>query len=244
LVFDALLEGFEWDASGFKYDTLEDLCAYAARVAGTVGAMMALLMGVRSRAAVARACDLGVAMQLSNIARDVGEDARMGRLYLPRQWMAEAGIDADVWLLDPQFTPALASVVQRLLRAADELYARAAAGVACLPVSCRPGINAARLLYAQIGLEVERRGLNSVDSRAVVSRWRKISGLLQAVVQLTPADEGAQAAALPANAYLVDAVLAHRVDAATPVGLRSFEDVLALFERLGQRDRGWQVAEP
>ena len=87
----ALLEGFEWDAEGRRYETIEDLQAYAARVAGSVGAMMAVVMRTRSEQALARACDLGVAMQLTNIARDVGEDARSGRLYLPLQWLREAG---------------------------------------------------------------------------------------------------------------------------------------------------------
>ncbi len=82
-----------WDCEGRRYATLEDLHAYAARVAGTVGVMMTLLMGVRDPHALARACDLGVAMQLTNIARDVGEDARAGRLYLPLEWLEEAGLD-------------------------------------------------------------------------------------------------------------------------------------------------------
>ena len=89
----ALIDGFQWDMDERRYDTLEDLHGYAARVAGTVGAMMALIMGVRSPQALARACELGVAMQLTNIARDVGEDARLGRLYLPRAWMREAGLE-------------------------------------------------------------------------------------------------------------------------------------------------------
>ncbi len=92
---EALLEGFEWDLVGRRYETLEELQAYAARVAGSVGAMMAVLMGARSAAVLARACDLGVAMQLTNIARDVGEDARQGRLYLPLAWLREAGIDPE-----------------------------------------------------------------------------------------------------------------------------------------------------
>ena len=80
-------EGFAWDAEGRRYEKLAGLHAYAVRVAGTVGAMMAMLMGVRDPEVLARACDLGVAMQLSNIARDVGEDARNGRLYLPLGWL-------------------------------------------------------------------------------------------------------------------------------------------------------------
>ncbi|MEY2687096.1 MAG: hypothetical protein RL375_1294 [Pseudomonadota bacterium] len=241
-LLEALIEGFEWDARERRYDTIDQVQDYGARVAGTVGAMMALLMGVRDEAAVARACDLGVAMQLSNIARDVGEDARMGRLYLPRDWLAEAGIDADAWLAQPHFNAALASVVRRLLRVADALYARAGAGVACLPLGCRPGINAARLLYAQIGLEVERRGLNSVDGRAVVSRWRKLAGLVQSVVLIVPSRAGVDHEPLPATRYLVDAVMTHRSTRAEAAGLRNVEDVLSLFERLGRRDRGWQVA--
>ena len=94
-----------WDAEGRRYETLAELYAYAARVAGTVGAMMTLVMGQRTPEIVARACDLGVAMQLTNIARDVGEDARAGRLYLPQSWLRDAGIDPDAWLAKPVFTP-------------------------------------------------------------------------------------------------------------------------------------------
>ena len=95
---EALIEGLAWDAEGRRYETLDDLLDYAARVAGSVGVMMASLMGARSRQALARACDLGVAMQLTNIARDVGEDARNGRIYLPTRWLREAGVDADALL--------------------------------------------------------------------------------------------------------------------------------------------------
>ena len=84
-LLDALLQGFDWDTAGRSYETVDDLCDYGARVAGTVGLMMAILMGVKDHNSLARAADLGVAMQLTNICRDVGEDARAGRLYLPRQ---------------------------------------------------------------------------------------------------------------------------------------------------------------
>ncbi len=240
----ALIEGFEWDAAGRRYESLHDLQAYAARVAGTVGAMMALLMGVRSAAGLARACDLGVAMQLSNIARDVGEDARLGRLYLPRQWLREAGICPDAWLAAPQHSPALGAVVQRLLREADALYARVDAGVAALPLACRPGINAARFLYAQIGLEVERQGLNAVDSRAVVSRRRKATSLLRALLTLLPDDSWRPQPPLPATRYLVEAVTGPLHDGhfvAPPP--RRLAGVIALFDRLERRDRGWNLAD-
>jgi 15-cis-phytoene synthase len=237
---EALIEGFEWDAAGRRYETLDDLLPYAARVAGTVGAMMSLLMGVRSEDGLARACDLGVAMQLSNIARDVGEDARMGRLYLPRQWMRDAGLDPDAWLAAPVFSPALASVVDRLLAVAQTLYDRVDAGVAQLPASCRPGINAARFLYAEIGHEVARQGGDSVSRRAVVPGRRKARLLVRAV--FTRARRGSQppAPALPANRHLVEAALRSR-----PPRPRAFHPwwrvdaralwMIDLFERVEQR---------
>ncbi len=233
-LLDLLIEGLAWDVEGRRYDTLEALHDYSARVAGTVGAMMSLLMGVREPDALARACDLGVAMQLSNIARDVGEDARMGRLYLPRQWMREAGLDPDAWLAAPRFEPALAGVVQRLIDAADALYERAAAGVGRLPLACRPGINAARLMYAAVGHEVARAGGDSVNRRAVVPGRRKGRLLLQAVVSLWPTQRALHAPPLAANQALLAAV------AATPwqPPQHKVDFVIDLFERLERQGRG------
>lgn len=243
-LLDALLEGFLWDAQGRRYDTLGDLEAYAARVAGTVGAMMALVMDTRSADALARAGDLGVAMQLTNIARDVGEDARNGRLYLPRQWLAEAGVDADAFIAAPAFTPALAAVVQRLLCAADALYERAEAGIAALPRDCRPAIRAARLVYAEIGREVERHGLDAVSRRAVVPPRRKLALIARAMGAAigTPAPPPVPAPALAAVQFLVDAALA----APQPrrVLARNFGErvgwVIELFERRLAEQRSWR----
>jgi phytoene synthase len=237
----ALLDGFEWDARGRRYETLEDLQDYAARVAGSVGAMMALLMGVRSPEGLARACDLGVAMQLSNIARDVGEDARMGRIYLPLAWLREAGIDPDAWLAAPAFDDALAGVMRRLLAAADALYARVDAGVALLPPACRPGINAARFLYAAIGHEVARRGFDSVSQRAVVPGSRKAALLARAfAVAALPAGRPAGAdAPLAANRYLIEAVTREERDPDASYAGRAVTErmawMLELFERQAQR---------
>ena len=247
---DALLEGFLWDAQGRRYHTLSDVQAYAARVAGAVGAMMALVMETRGPQAVARACELGVAMQLTNIARDVGEDARNGRLYLPRDWLAEAGVDADAWMRAPVFTPAIGSVVQRLLRAADVLYERAAAGIADLPLDCRPAIQAACRVYAEIGHQLEREGLDSVSRRAVVSKGRKIALLAASTgAALMHSPFGRKPLApLPEIAYLVEAVQQCEARPATPAPRRSFDqrmewatDLYArLIDREQQRSQGRQ----
>lgn len=237
---EALLEGFAWDAEGRRYETIEDLHAYGARVAGTVGAMMAVVMETRDRCALARACELGVAMQLTNIARDVGEDARMGRLYLPRRWMRDAGLDPDAWLAAPRFDARLAAVVARLLAEAEHLYARAECGVPHLPRDCRPAIQAARLVYAEIGHELARRGLDSVTRRTVVGGGRKLMRLLQAATALVlppgqPLAAGAATEALPAVRWLVDA--AARDDLPSRTYYQRTLRVLDLFERNATRQR-------
>ena len=174
LLLDRLLEGFAWDAEGRRYEDLAALEHYAARVAGTVGAMMAVLMGVRDPLVLARACDLGVAMQLTNIARDVGEDARAGRLYLPTAWLRSAGLTPEALLARPEPSAALAAIVGRLLGAAETLYRRADTGIAALPLDCRLGIFAARHLYAAIGTQIIRNGCDSVTTRARVPRGDKV----------------------------------------------------------------------
>jgi phytoene synthase len=181
---ESLLEGFAWDRAGRQYADFRALTAYAARVAGSVGVMMALLMGERRPDVLARACDLGVAMQLSNIARDVGEDACAGRLYLPLDWMRQAGLDPAGWLARPVFDARLAAVVAQLLAEAETLYARADAGIARLPLACRPGIAAARFLYAAIGHAVARNGYDSVSRRAVVGGSRKLALAARAAASL------------------------------------------------------------
>ncbi len=243
---EALLEGLAWDSEGRRYETLPELYAYAARVAGAVGAMMTLVMGRRLPEIVARACDLGVAMQLTNIARDVGEDARAGRLYLPLAWLREAAIDPDAWLAKPVFGNEIAAIVQRLLDAADALYARATFGIEHLPRTCRPGIYAARALYAEIGRELERRGLDSISQRAVVSTRRKLAVLGRTLAlwqtDWVPARRLAPAIQIDETRFLVDAVAAMPLrDVARSRRARAVEDrvvwVIDLFTRLEQRDQ-------
>ncbi|MEO1161888.1 MAG: phytoene/squalene synthase family protein [Pseudomonadota bacterium] len=203
---DALMQGFQWDSQGRRYDSISDVVSYSVRVASTVGVMMTLVMGVRDRQTLARACDLGIAMQLTNIARDVGEDAREGRLYLPRAWLAEAGVDAEKWLRTPVHDEAITHVTGRLLLTADSYYQRCVSGIAMLPARCRPAINAARLIYAEIGRELERMRLNSVDHRAVTSTSRKLALLTRAVVDSALLKGAGSREEAPEACFLLDAV--------------------------------------
>ncbi len=238
---EALLEGLKWDVEGRRYETLDDLLDYAVRVAGAVGAMMSLLMWRRDPDVVARACDLGIAMQLTNIARDVGEDARAGRLYLPMSWMREAGLDPVAWLADPRFDARVGDVVARLLAVADDFYRRSVAGIGALPPSCRPGIHAARLIYAEIGRVVERGGCDSVSRRAVVPASRKMRLLADAFLCSLATRSPIVDRVEPAARFLIEAVASSTAPvAAGPRSKTAVENaiwVLDLFERLERRDQ-------
>ena len=127
-----------------------------------------VLMQVRDADALARACDLGLAMQLTNIARDVGEDARAGRLYLPQDWLRAGGLDPATFLADPVASPLIRATTARLLAKANRLYRRSEAGVPALPFACRPGILAAGSIYAGIGGAVARNGHDAVSALSLI----------------------------------------------------------------------------
>jgi phytoene synthase len=234
---EALLEGLAWDGIERRYATLSDLRSYSARVASAVGAMMCVLMRVRDADALARACDLGVAMQLTNIARDVGEDARAGRLYLPTEWLEEEGVDIDAFLANPEATPAVRRIVRRLLSEAARLYYRSEAGIKALPLAARPGIFAARHCYDAIGRRVARLQYDSVTQRATTTRGHKMRLLGLSVLQagatsLFPLSPVIFAKPLPETAFLVDA--AARPD----LRKREWSDgLLSAFSQLEARDR-------
>ena len=207
---EALLEGLAWDARGDRYATLSQVRAYSARVAAAVGAMMCVLMGERDADVLARACDLGVAMQLTNIARDVGEDARAGRIYLPLDWFAEAGIDAETFLYEPLPTEPIRRMVSRLLAEARRLYIRSEPGINALPLEARTGIWAARLIYAGIGAEIRRNGHDSVTLRAHTSTLQKAGWMTQSAARavtgaLMPRSAVVYAPPLAEVAFLIDA---------------------------------------
>ena len=241
---EALLEGFAWDVEARRYEDMPALIGYAMRVAGTVGVMMALLMGTRDRAMLSAACDLGCAMQLTNIARDVGEDARAGRLYLPLAWLRAEGIDPEAWLADPRFTPGLGRIVARLLAEAGRLYARSEPGIARLPARCRPAIRAARLLYDGIGEAVAQAGHDSVSARAIVPIGRKLALLSRCFfgrkrVLLPPAAE---------SDFLVGAVWPGSSSPQATAPWQRVDEkigwVVELFARLNELDRANGSSEP
>ena len=178
------------------------------------------------------------------------------RRYLPRAWLREVGIDPDDFLARPVFSAGLASIIERLLAEAETLYRRADSGIAVLPRSCRPGIYAARLLYAEIGAQLARHNHDAVSLRSVVPARRKLmllAGLLRAWRLDAPA---LSAPAAEQARFLVNAVEQQAVEAPPVRGASGrFGERLAwtleLFSALEARDRaqlasrgGWSSGSP
>lgn len=174
-----LIEGFAMDAREHVYATEEDTLLYCYHVAGAVGVMMALVMGVRDRPTLIRACDLGIAFQLTNISRDVIADAEMGRVYIPQSWLAEAGLD-ETNIAEPDNRKKLFDVTSRLLDAADQFYASAGHGITQLPFRCAWSIAAARRIYRGIGLKIRKRGPAAWDTRTTTSKSEKLGHVAMA----------------------------------------------------------------
>ena len=173
------LDGFVMDVEGREYRTLADTVEYCYHVAGVVGVMMAYIMGVRDEPTLDRATDLGLAFQLTNICRDVVEDAEVGRVYLPRDWLAEAGVPADE-LAAPEHRDGVFEVVRRILFEADRYYQSAWLGISQLPPRSAWAVAAANAVYSDIGRLVLERGPRAWDRRTSTSKARKISLVLGA----------------------------------------------------------------
>lgn len=174
------LDGFAMDAAGRRYDTFDDTLDYGYHVAGVVGLMMAWVMGVRDRPTLARAADLGMAFQLTNIARDVGDDLAAGRVYLPGQWLAEASAQlVPHQSVDDAMAVRVASVVARLLDDADRYYESARHGLPRLSGRSAWAVATARHVYRDIGVEVRRRGAHAWRERVVTTTPAKIARALQ-----------------------------------------------------------------
>src|SRR6056297_4047351 len=234
---EALLEGLAWDAMGRRYSSLSDLHAYSARVASAVGAMMCVLMGVRDADALARACDLGVAMQLTNIARDVGEDSFHRRIYLPLDWLAAERIHPEAFFADPLPDEKIRRMVRRLLLQADRLYFRAEAGIPALPLAARPGIYAARHVYAGIGGAIVRNGYDTVSYRARTYRaqkagWLGLSLARSGLSLVMPMSAVLYGRPLEETRFLVEAAAR-----AVPEQTGRAERLLGLFADLEARER-------
>ena len=171
---DALLEGFRLDAEGMRYESLFDLYRYCWCVAGSVGAMMCHVLGVRRQRAVVHGAHLGMAMQLTNICRDVAEDWQRGRLYLPKELAPGLDHPQASSELPTAHVGVCARAVTLLLSEADCLYRSGDQGLRYLSFRSRLAVTTARRVYSSIGQRILRQDANVLLGRAHVSTTEKL----------------------------------------------------------------------
>lgn len=187
---DELIHGVESDLDEVLIADDRALLRYCYRVAATVGLMMCPVLGVKDPAAAAFAIDLGIGMQLTNICRDVLEDAGMGRVYLPQTRLGAEGVSQAALLRGaPEDEAGLNRVVQDLLLVAEDYYRSADAGMHHIPFKPRAAIMVASRVYRQIGYQLMAGGCQVMRGRTVVSTTRKcgvaagaLSGLLRPTI--------------------------------------------------------------
>ncbi|MXO66998.1 phytoene/squalene synthase family protein [Altericroceibacterium endophyticum] len=171
---DDVIDGFALDAKGWRPRTEADMMRYCYHVAGAVGVMMALVMGVSpdDHETLDRACDLGFAFQLNNIARDIYEDDAAGRCYLPVEWLVEEDIPPGQHM-KPAYREKLVKLVKRLVDMAESHEAAARYGARALTLRQRWAVLSAANIYGAIGREVRKRGAEAWNSRVHTSAAAK-----------------------------------------------------------------------
>jgi phytoene synthase len=208
---DDVIAGFDLDAQGWQPRNEAELLLYCYHVAGAVGAMMATVMGVPAddEDTLDRACDLGLAFQLANIARDVSEDDAAGRCYLPADWLAEADIPPGE-LSKPHYRHALVRLVARLCDMAEHYEASARIGAARLPFRPRWAVLSAAGIYGAIAREVKAAGVHAWDHRIHTSGLRKAGFVLRAMVECLVSPRDARHPALSRRELAALARKAHQ----------------------------------
>jgi phytoene synthase len=179
-----VIDGFQLDADDWRPRTENDLYRYCYHVAGAVGCLMAVVMGVSPEddATLDRACDLGLAFQLANIARDIDEDDRVARCYLPDEWLAEMDMPPGQHM-KPPYRPRLAVLARRLASRAQQHEDSAAIGTKALSFRSAWAVLAAAGIYGDIARTVAARGERAWDNRATTSKAAKLGWIARAAVR-------------------------------------------------------------
>lgn len=171
--FLEIIDGMEMDLDRHRYDSYRELALYCYRVAGVVGLLSAEIFGYRNRQTLKYATELGTALQLTNILRDVQEDARRGRIYLPREAMARCGVDEQD-ILSFRHTPQVQTLFEEVLQRARQHYRSA---LALLPAedrhAQRAGLIMAAIYQATLD-ELERDGVRVLERRIALTPLRKL----------------------------------------------------------------------
>ena len=172
-----LLNGVAMDVQQTRYKTFDELSLFCYRVAAVVGLMMIYVLGYKNERAFRYAKQLGIAMQLTNILRDVKEDKEMGRIYIPQTDLAQFGV-TEQDILDEKMTPQLRALIKFQIERADQYYTEAIPGISLLKTESQYAIYAAARIYRGILRKIEECDYNPFLSRVFVPSTQKIKILL------------------------------------------------------------------
>ncbi len=179
-----LIDAVSSDLGSVRIDTTTTLIRYCYGVAGTVGIMMcAILKPKKVPLAWRHAVDLGIAMQLTNICRDVYEDAKMGRRYLPAELVGDI-TPANIVNLAPEDDSKLRGSVGRLINLAERYYNSGLGGICYLPFGCQIAIHSAAVIYREIGRSIKNQDCLGWRERFYVSNKRKFFLVLVAAINV------------------------------------------------------------
>ncbi len=183
LVFGDLIKGLIKDQSQFKINNKEDLILYSYHVAGTVGLMMSQIIGVTKKESASSAIDLGIAMQMTNIARDVYEDAKMNRIYLPSDWIPNINLKTlNNNYISQNDHKIISEAVHKLINLSELFYKNGFAGLKYIPFKARLGIYIAANVYRGIGIKIKKNGNQYVTQRIYINFFEKLLITLKSIL--------------------------------------------------------------
>ena len=183
LIFSDLIEGLIADQSKTKIKNRDELIKYSYCVAGTVGLMMSKIIGVENKKALPCAIDLGIAMQLTNIARDVHEDAQMQRVYIPTEWIPniDLSILSGKQKIKPDQEKKISNAVHKLIELSEKFYINGFSGLKYIPLRTRLGIFIAANVYKGIGTKIKKYGKKYLKKRIYLNTFEKILITIKAI---------------------------------------------------------------
>ncbi len=173
-----LLKGVEMDLAVNRYETFDDLYLYCYRVAGTVGLLTSPIFGYSHEAALSHAVNLGVALQLTNILRDVGEDALLNRIYIPQDEMRRFGYSEEE-LKAGVVNKAFCELMRFQMARAEDYYQRSQSGISLLSADCRLAVRLSGTLYRRILDRIQTNNYNVFTKRARVPLKTKLAAASQ-----------------------------------------------------------------
>ena len=173
-VLGDLIKGLIKDQKLVRIQTERDLIEYSYQVAGTVGLMMQPLILVNNKEANKHAVDLGIAMQLTNIARDIYEDATMNRVYLPKEWLQDISVEQLTNNSNQEIQPLMSKIIKKLIDLSEVYYQNGFSGMKYIPIKTRLAIFFAAKIYRGIGMKIKSNQYQYSNKRVYLNKFNKL----------------------------------------------------------------------